>query len=290
MDKAALKSGLGPVAVGTDGSEHAATAVLWAASEAACRGRPLTVVYAVGNDQTRWFGPGGERLLLEEGDRCLQATVGLVSSRSPELSVETVLSRGDPAESVLEAAGADGTAVVGSRGLGGFSGLLLGSVSLRAAARAQGPLVVVREIAEPETGVVAAAVRDDGDRDALRFAARTALAHGATLRVVSAWMFLEGVGSMVPLVDDVGAIAADEAAATRRTVRPIRQEFPDLEITEETVRTRSVGGALVAVSEQADLLVMGARRPAHAFRTPFGGVTHAVLHHARCPVAVIHRG
>ncbi|WP_435133445.1 universal stress protein [Actinacidiphila sp. bgisy144] len=290
MDSAEASGGLGPVVVGTDGSAPAGVAVLWAAEEAARRGRPLTVVSALGSDETRYVGPEGLQELLQDADRCLRHTVDLVTARYPDLAVDTVLSRGDPADSVLEAAGATGTAVVGSRGLGGFSGLLLGSVGLRAAARARGPLVVVHRVPEPERGVVVAAARDDGDRDALRFAARSALARGAALRVVSAWMFLEGVGSMVPMVDDVAAVAADEAGATRRTVRPLREEFPHLEITEQTVRTRSTGGALVTASEDADLLVLGARRPTHRFRAPFGGVTHAVLHHAQCPVAVIHGG
>ncbi len=289
MDKAALETGLGPVAVGTDGSDHAASAVLWAAAEAVNRNQPLSVVHATGSDRTGRITPQGARFLLDEGERCLREAVTSVTDSYPDLRVETVLSRGEPAESILEVAAPDGTAVVGSRGLGGFSELLLGSVSLRAAARAQGPLVVVRRPPEQDSGAVVAAVRDDGDRDALRFAARTAQLRGAILRVVSVWMFLESVGSMAPMVDDVGVVAAAEEAATRRTVEPIRHEFPDLKITDEVVRAMSVAGTIVTASGQADLLVMGARRPTHAFRTPVGGVTHAVLHHARCPVAVIHR-
>ncbi|MFJ2112553.1 universal stress protein [Streptomyces sp. NPDC087850] len=53
------------------------------------------------------------------------------------MAVSTVLSRDEPAESLLEAAGGAGTIVVGSRGLGGFGALLLGSVGLRVAARAR---------------------------------------------------------------------------------------------------------------------------------------------------------
>lgn len=286
MDMAAAETGLGPLAVGTDGSDHAAAAVLWAAEEAVRRDQPLTVVHATGSDRGGHTAPEGTRLLLDEGERCLGDAVDLVAIRHPELPVETVLSRGEPADSVLEAAGPDGTAVVGSRGLGGFSELLLGSVGLRAAARTQGPLVVVRHPPGADIGAVVAAVRDDGDRDALRFAARSAVVRGAVLRVVSGWRFLPGIGSMVPMVDDLGAVEEAEAAATRRTVAPIRAEFPDLKITEEVVRAMSVAGTLVDASGQADLIVMGVRRPAHVHLTPFGGVTHAVLHHARCPVAV----
>jgi nucleotide-binding universal stress UspA family protein len=148
---------------------------------------------------------------------------------------------------------------------------------------------VVREVPEPPEGVVLVAVRDDGDRDALRFAARTARLRGASLRALSTWMFLESAGRMAPMVDDVGAVSAAEVAATTRTVDPIRREFPDLPITEDLVRSTSVAGSLVRASATADLLVMGAHRPAHTRGARFGRVTHATLHHAHCPVAVVHR-
>ncbi|MEU6849425.1 universal stress protein [Actinacidiphila alni] len=279
--------GLGPVAVGTDGSATATTAVLWAAAEAARRDRSLTIVHATGSDTVRHITPDGAAFLLAEGERCLHEAHQEALARCPDVHVETVLSRGEAAESVLEAAGADGTAVMGSRGLGGFSALLLGSCSLRAAARTQVPLVVVRNAHGPDKGVVAVALRDDRDREALRFAARTARSRGAELRVVSGWMFLESVGSMVPMVDDIASLTDAEEGATRRSVAPVRREFPEVKIVEETVRTRSIAGTLVHASDQADLLVVGARRPAHPARAAFGGVTHALLHHARCPLAVV---
>lgn len=280
---------LGPVFVGTDGSDHAARAILWAAAEATARHQPLTLVHATGSEQRRDWTPDAIRVGLDEGHALIEAAAAKVSQHYPALRIETVLSRGAPGESLLEAVGPQGTLVVGSRGHGGFSALLLGSVSLRVAARSHEPVVVVRETGGPAGKEVVAAVRDDGDRDVLRFAACTAHLHGATLKVVSAWMFLESVGSMTMRVDDVGVIASSEAAATARTVGPIREEFPDLTIVEHVVRSQSVAGSVVEASRAADLVVMGARRPAHALGAPLGRVTHAVLHHSPCPVAVIPR-
>lgn len=280
---------LGPVVVGTDGSEHATTAVLWAAHEAATRGGPLTVVHGAGSRHARSWTTESPMTAVDEGRAVLDRAAAAVSDRFPELAVDTVLSRADPGESLLEASGPQDTLVVGSRGHGGFSSLLLGSVGLHVCSRSHGPVIVVREVPEPATGVVAVAVRDDGDRGALRFAARTAQARGASLRVVSAWMFLEAAGSMVAVVDDVGAVARSEIEATKRTVAPVREEFPDVPVVEDVVRSRSVAGSLVEVSPAADLLVMGARRPARSVGAPLGRVTHAVLHHARCPVAVFPR-
>ncbi|MFG1807751.1 universal stress protein [Streptomyces sp. NPDC049040] len=276
--------------VGTDGSDPATRAVLWAAAEAVARDQPLTVVHGSGAKHARSWTADSPTTAVDEGRALLDEVTAKVSDRHPGLTVDTVLSRTDPGESLLEAARPQDTLVVGSRGHGGFGNLLLGSVGLHVCARSHGPVIVVREVAEPATGVVVAAVRDDGDRGALRFAARTAHARGATLRVISAWMFLEGAGSMAAIIDDVGAISRSEIEATKRTVDPIREEFPDVSITEDVVRSRSVAGSLVEASPSADLLVMGARRPARAIGAPLGRVTHAVLHHARCPVAVVPRG
>lgn len=281
--------GFGPLVVGTDGSDHATRAVLWAAAEADARKEPLVIVHGAGLQPLAYWTTDSFRIAFEGGRSVLDEAASAVAARYPAVEVDTVLSRGTPAESLLEAAGPARTLVVGSRGRGGFASLLLGSVGLQVAAQAPGPVVVVRESARSPQGTVVAAVRDDGDRHALRFAARTAALHGASLRVVSVWMFLENAGSMVSMVDDIGELTRAEADATRRAVAPVREEFPGLAITEELVRSRSVPGSLVDASAQADLLVMGARRPAHALVPALGRVTHAVLHHAGCPVAVLPR-
>lgn len=278
----------GPVAVGTDGSDGAAAAVRWAADEARARGVPLVVVHATDVDSVRGMPAEVVEDVLGKGQRCLRQTLRDLRDGRGDLRIETVLSRGAPADSVLEAAGAHGTAVVGSRGLGGFSALLLGSCGLRAAARARVPLVVVpRGAARSGSGPVVAAVKDDGDRPVLRHAAESALCHGADVRAVSVWMFLESVGSMAPLVDDIGAVAAAEEAATRRVVEPVRRQFPGVRIDEQVVRSRSVAGTLVRASEDARLVVVGARRPTRPALSAFGGVTHALLHHAQCPIALV---
>ncbi|MEE1803501.1 MULTISPECIES: universal stress protein [unclassified Streptomyces] len=281
---------LGPVVAGTDGSDHATRAVLWAADEAASRNRPLTVVHAIGVEQAQYLAFDDTHTILREARDTLDAAAARVAREHADIPVSTVLSRDEAAESLLEAAGEDGTVVVGSRGLGGFTALLVGSVGLRTAARANGPVVVVRHVTEDAGGVVTVAVRDDGDRDALMYAARTARLRHASLRVVSVWMFLQNVGSMATMVDDLSGLAEAESEATAHMVEPVRKEFPELTVTVETVRATSVAGALVEAAQDADLLVVGARRPAHRIGSPLGRVTHAVLHHAPCPVAVIPRG
>lgn len=280
---------LGPVVAGTDGSAHATAAVLWAAAEATIRRQSLHIVHAADTDaRAGQVGADTLRLITDSARTVLEEVLAEVSKRFPDLQVTTELSPGNATDSLLEAVGTDGTIVVGSRGLGGFAALLVGSVSLRVAARAKGPVIVVRDVTEPTaTGVVLAAVRDERDVDALRFAALTAREHKASLRVLSAWLFLQNVGSMATMVDDVTAIAEAETHATTRIVEPFRREFPDLSITQDVVRATSVAEILVEASAQADLLVVSARRRSHAVGSSLGRVTHAVLHHAHCPVAVV---
>lgn len=280
-----------PVVVGTDGSDHSTRAVLWAADEAASRKRPLIIVYAIGGLQVPSLDVDSIDYVLRTGREALDAAAARVAGEHADMRVSTVLSRDEATESLLEAAGDNGTIVVGSRGLGGFSALLVGSVGLRTAARAKGPVVVVRRVAENAGRVVTVAVRDDSDRNALMHAARTAQLHGASLRVVSVWLFYQNVGSMATVFDDPSSLVAEaESKATARMVDPVREAFPDLAITVETVRAASVAGALLEAATDAELLVVGAHKPAHRIGHPLGQVTHAVLHHAPCPVAVIPRG
>lgn len=280
---------LGPVVVGTDGSAHATKAVLWAAGEADARNQPLNIVHATETEaRSRHLSADAVRLVLDSAGGLLDEAAAEVRGAFPGVHVAMTLSEAGAAESLLTAAGMDGTVVVGSRGLGGFSALLMGSVGLRVAARADGPLIVVRGDAErAATGLVVVAVRDDRDLDALRFAARTAQQRKASLCVVSVWMFLQNVGSMATTFDDVSEVAPAQVAETSRIVDPVRKEFPDLTVTEDVVRAVSAAGALVEAAADADLLVVGARRPTHAIGSRLGSVAHAVLHHAPCPVAVV---
>ncbi|MFF4948782.1 universal stress protein [Streptomyces chattanoogensis] len=280
----------GPVVVGTDGSAEAAPAVLWAAEEAAARNQTLHIVHG-----TNIGGWGGE-LVPEAAQPIFDASSDLVDEaakqathRVPDLAVTTAVTRDSAARSLLDAAGEDGTIVVGSRGLGGFSALLLGSVGLKVAARAEGPVVVVRGPEQPAKGVVLVGVQDDEDLPVVRFAATTAARRKASLRLLSAWTLVQYLESTAPMFQAVREVAEAAATASSRIVGAVREEFPDLTVSDDAVQVPSPAGALVEASEHADLLVVGARKHPHAPGTSLGRVTHAVLHHAHCPVAVVPR-
>lgn len=89
----------------------------------------------------------------------------------PRVPIDTALARDDPAEALLTAAKDTDLVVVGTRGRGGFAGLLLGSVSRKVAAHADLPVVVVRGETGRATGDgVVVGVRDDRDEEAVGFA------------------------------------------------------------------------------------------------------------------------
>ncbi|WP_326812771.1 universal stress protein [Streptomyces scopuliridis] len=271
--------GHGRVVVGTDGSDNAMKAVLWAAREAAVRHRPLVVVY-------------GTQIIIDVSREVLDKAMARVEKEYPEVPVTPLLNRATAAESLVETAGDDDLLVVGSRGLGGFNALLLGSVGLRVAARSRVPVVVVRgtgDEAERPGAPVVAAVRNDGDRAALYFAAEAAKLRVAPLHVVSACQFLQNVGSTATVVDDVNQVARGERETTSRLVAPVREDYAGLDIIEETVPATSAAGTLVEMSGRAALLVMGARRPRNRIGSPLGHVTHTLLQHSACPVTVIPR-
>ncbi|MYX37464.1 MULTISPECIES: universal stress protein [unclassified Streptomyces] len=279
----------GPVVVGTDGSLHATAAVMWAAGEAVLRDRPLHILHATGLDTRsgRNLSPETAQLVLDSGRALLDEAAASATARYPDLAVSTSLGKGKPADTLLEQSGSKSLTVVGCRGRGGFHALLLGSVGLRVASHAHGPVVVVRGSEQPSTGVVLAGIRDETDLATVRFAADEARLRKATLRLLTAWSLLGAVGEMVPGLDDATSVGDREAATEQIVADTIREEYPDLTVTVDLVEASSASGALVDASAHADLLVAGARRHQRG-----GGrlahVTHAVLHHAHCPVAVFH--
>ncbi|MGW0750498.1 universal stress protein [Streptomyces sp. NPDC002587] len=291
MNDTAGSPELGTVVVGVDGSRPARRAALWAAAEAARRERPLHIVHAADTDgRAPYMTAETVEHVRGTGRALLDDTAAAVTRLHPGLSVVTELGRGAPVSSLYRSAAEHGTIVVGNRGLGGFTSLMLGSVGLKVVAGAKNPVVVVRGTDDgAETGVVLAAVRDEHDLGCARYAAREAVIHKAQLRLLHVWNVLESAGSVVTMLDDVGAIAGEHVRQLTAVTRQIRDEFPDLTVEAEADKSVSVSGALVDASHHADLLVMGGRRSPGTMGPTLGWHTHSLLHHAHCPVLLIPR-
>jgi nucleotide-binding universal stress UspA family protein len=135
------------VVVGVDGSPGSDAALLWAADEASRRDESLLVVHAWTLpvvDATPFGAPTVDLTLIEDSARkVLSDALDAARAAVPDLQVEGRTVRRSPATALLDAVGSDDLLVVGSRGRGGFAGLLLGSVSSQVAHHAHCPVVVV---------------------------------------------------------------------------------------------------------------------------------------------------
>lgn len=134
------------VVAGVDGSPQSHEALAWAAEEARIRGGRLVAV-------TAWELPilttGGYETVSMDREAFASVAAGLLDSALQTLTrgdvpIQTVVSHGSPAKVIIEAAKDADLVVVGSRGLGGFTGLLLGSVSAHLVHHCPCTVVVVR--------------------------------------------------------------------------------------------------------------------------------------------------
>lgn len=142
------------IVVGIDSSEEARAALRWAVEEARLRNASLRVVHAwslaplaapsVGAVPASYLAAQDIEELEEANRELLDSAVADVMNDDGPVRVEKELVRGTPARALLEAAEDADLLVVGSRGHGGFAGLLLGSVSQQCAHHAKCPVVIVR--------------------------------------------------------------------------------------------------------------------------------------------------
>ncbi|UPT40118.1 MULTISPECIES: universal stress protein [Streptomyces] len=280
---------LGAVVVGVDASAPARAAALWAAEEADRRGRPLHIVHAADTDHRMLYaGVEAIQAILEAGRDLLTDTAEAVSDRYPGLIVTKELSRIDPVGGLRAAAGERGTIVVGSRGLGGFGALMLGSVGLGLAARNEAPVIVVRgELDRATTGVVTAAVHGASDLGWLMLAAAEAQARKASLRLLSVCDVLAQVGTVTTMLDSLGEVAKQQVHEVTAMAGRTGEAYPDLTVTHHVETGTSVPGILVEASKHTDLMVLGSRRHLLGLGPALGRVSHAVLHHGHCPVEIV---
>jgi nucleotide-binding universal stress UspA family protein len=291
----------GPVVVGYDQTPHSDRALAEAAREAAMRGTSLDIVHAY-----LWLPPmdlsaapvtlpstESEEDCRKAAEQAAEAAAAVVRSSHPDLSVEARAVAGHAAKALADASRGADLLVVGSRGRGGFPGLLLGSVSLRVLADACCPVVVVHGPDRPARDLVVAAVDiDEPCEDVFEFAFIEASRRGATLTVHHVWdePWILTYGEDTDVTAEVAAVEADCALRLDSQVRSWHARFPEVQVTQR-VGTGPAATVLVEASESADLVVLGGRRHGdgrHGMK--LGPVATTVLHHAACPVAVVPLG
>ena len=135
------------VIVGVDGSPHSDRALGWACRRAEACGDTVRAVsaWSHGASGEDWAPPPGTKAEGQRrGEQILRDAVERVRKDHPAAAVETAVVEGPPARVLIELSADADLLVVGSRGLGGFSELLLGSVSQQCVHHARCPVTVVR--------------------------------------------------------------------------------------------------------------------------------------------------
>ncbi len=137
-------SSKGRVVVGIDGSPASERALAWAANEATIRNAVLEIAYVWSLPN---MGYGGFVAQLDDFEKDAKALLDKVEAAAratyPALKIEALLLQGPPALALIERGKLADMLVVGSRGHGGFTGLMLGSVSQQLVHHAVFPVVVI---------------------------------------------------------------------------------------------------------------------------------------------------
>ncbi|MHB9864140.1 universal stress protein [Streptomyces sp. YIM S03343] len=295
---------LSPVIAGVDGSAESLAAAEWAAREAVRRERSLRLVHAWNWHPHQNTEPASaaarhlaRRVLRQAEDRVARLCPGLV------LSDEQV--EGPATAALLQVSQGADLLVLGSRGLSGLAGFLVGSVALGVVARADVPVVLVRAGEEPadehlpaddgtpstRTGYRDVVLGADLSRpcdEVIEFAFQAARSRRARLKVVHAWQppapFALGPG-------DIGLVEGPQRAGEWESfltavLQVWRDKYPEVEVATAVTEGRAQS-ALIRATTGASLVVVGRRTTARPAGPRTGPVTHSVIHHAGCPVAVV---
>ncbi|GAA2635508.1 universal stress protein [Streptomyces spororaveus] len=282
------------VTVGVDGSPESRAAARWAAREAVLRHVPLRLVHAVDWPLDPVFPGLGRQDVDRWADRALTEAAEELRQRHPQLEITTRCLAARPAAALAAEAADAGLLVLGSRGLGGLVGFLVGSVAVSALVATDTPVVMVR-VADDAEGprsasgsevVVGVDIHESCDR-VLAFAFEEAAGRGCALRAVHGWK-MPLAYTYVPFFDpdDEKDIGRSVTRMVDDMLLPWRHKFPDVEVR-HSVFMGSAGDHLVRASQGAGLVVVGRHSRRSPLGTHLGSVAHAVLHHAAAPVAVV---
>jgi nucleotide-binding universal stress UspA family protein len=278
------------VVAGIDGSAQSRTAAAFAAWEATRDNRTLRLV--CGFEQPLTAGqvmlpPDVVREPMDSADTVLREIAGGLQRDHPGLRVETQVTVGNPATVLVDESREAALVVLGSRGLGGFTGLLVGSVSTQVATHAHAPVMVVRDAprddphAPPAPGVGPVVVGVDGSSRsaaAVEFALDEADDRHQPVVAVHVFQVPRNGG------DEAGRVPEEAIAGAA-------QRYPQVRVEHRAVDATNAAKAILDIGDEVDagLVVVGSRGR-HGFSgLLLGSVSQAVLGHAHRTVAVVHR-
>lgn len=285
-----------PIMIGYDGSPGSVAALDWAAAAAGRAMAPLRIVEAFEIVIATRPSPGHVVPLAAvrtARQKRLDEVAAKLRLEHPGLHVETSLIGGAAAKTLVDAAQDTRLVVLGSRGLGGWSGLMIGSVAVQVTTHATCPVVVIPHDFQPQTRQEPAVVVGvDGSKYSARaidFAFDQAESlHGRVVAVhawTSPYVTYHDGESMLEFDED--KVREEARLLVAESVAGAAEDHPDVPWTTE-LSMGSAGLALVRQSGSADLVVVGTRGHGGFTGLLLGSIGQSVLHHTHCPIAVVH--
>lgn len=288
----------GTVVVGYDGSHHADQALTWAAELASLEKRILTIVHVIKPVTALELGslayanmiPTEVRDAVREAGRTLMFEArARIKKANPDLEVATVLGEGDPRKILLGLSENAECLVLGSRGRGRLSSLLLGSVSVAVSRFAECPVVVVRPYnrGTVRNGVLVGTDGTERTATTVEFAYRQASMRNLPLTVLYCVPFVNDSKLPNGILDDDLPGLEEHRLLLAESVAGMEEKFPDVR-----ARLRIGQGiadkCLIEASPTMDLVVVGH----HASGAPgdlvgLGSFAPVVVEGSACPVAVV---
>lgn len=277
--------------VGVDGSSEATAALRWALDAAEVHHAEAEAVHAFWLASDRELQLSAMIELRHEAEELLRSVVEPATAAHPGVRVTRRVAEGSPARVLLEAASDAALLVVGSRGRGGFTGLLLGSVSQQCVHHASCPVAVVRgaprrdhPAGERPYTVVVGVDGSPASQRALRWAMADGRARHGRVRVIHAWLspYDWQLETLYPVDEEKLRVAARER---------LEEAMAGVDPGDVAVEAELVEGdprrVLVDAAGDADLLVVGSHGRGRIGELLLGSVSSFCVHHGPGPVVVV---
>lgn len=287
------------VVVAVDGSEASQIAVRWAANTANKRGIPLRLaasytmpqfLYAEGMVPPQELFDDLQAETLEK----VEEARGIAHEVAPELKIGHTIAEGSPIDMLLDMSRDVTMIVMGSRGLGGLSGMVMGSVSAAVVSHASCPVVVVRQNnpVNESTKYGPIVVGVDGSevsQRATEYAFAEAAARSCELIAVHTWMDMQVQASLAGLSaaqQQWEEVEREQSELLTERLQPLIDQYPGVPVKKVITRDRPVR-ALVEQSDGAQLLVVGSHGRGGFKGMLLGSTSRALLQSAPCPMMVV---
>ena len=287
------------VVVAVDGSDASKQAVRWAANAANKRGIPLRLASSYTMPQFLYaegMVPPQELFddLQAEALEKINEARDIAHEVAPEIKIGHTIAEGSPIDMLLEMSPDATMIVMGSRGLGGLSGMDMGSVSGAVVSHAKCPVVVVREdsAVNEDTKYGPVVVGVDGSevsQQATEYAFAEAEARGAELVAVHTWMDMQVQASLAGLAaaqQQWDEVERQQTDMLIERLAPLVEKYPSVTVKKIITRDRPVR-ALAEASENAQLLVVGSHGRGGFKGVILGSTSRALLQSAPCPMMVV---